>query len=141
MLICHYWTAGTHFFRENTRESTRADTKEDTGENTQIREHLLSIPSSAGDHFYSSTPHKIKSARDDEHHQDEYVVCGMWYQVRDDEQHQDECNNLFLSEECGLTSRTNCRWRIFTQFLIPTQRSGKTTDATTSQKWVRSLFP
>ena len=72
--------------------------------------------------FILQPPHKIKSARDDE-------------------QHQDECNYLFLSEECGLTSRTNCRWRIFTQFLIPTQRSGKTTDATTSQKWVRSLFP
>ena len=27
------------------------------------------------------------------------------------------------AEECGLTSRTNCRWVIFTQFLIPTQPS------------------
>ena len=27
------------------------------------------------------------------------------------------------AQECGLTSRTNCRWVIFTQFLIPTQPS------------------
>ena len=27
------------------------------------------------------------------------------------------------AEECGLTSRTNCRWVIFTQFLIPTQKN------------------